>query len=460
MLSLAAFGGLGVLLSVTTGGQAAGPRDNLVLSILNRWSRTNRSGATDAVTASDPRETVGGTLEGQMFYVPALSAPDNRPLYRLYNPLTDDHRDSLSSSESGFQSEGTLGYPFKTQLPGTQALRRDATGSATFSNAPTSSPPASLGGSLPGTTSADAGTGAVLGYGFPRYANAGVSRLAVEGREVKLVANLVAGGAVAELTWNGKQFINNYDFGRQIQMAINLSHDAEAINPTEAGDLYGYPGSASVAWAHGSPLISAVVRGTTLATRCHPLQWKPQNWGGGAGNPVMWQGAFSKRVDLDFGGSPHVIRWISIVEFPSAEPFVNMEVVTAYLNAEFTRFYAYDAPTAAATEMTSLVPNGSCIDPAQDARLRTHAGGVILATSDGAYALGVYRKGTDNAFGLCKFLGFGGSGQYGFSTTKWNVLWRPPQGVQAGIRSVTCYLLVGTLSQVLNEAKGLYERGF
>jgi hypothetical protein len=457
---LISFCGLGLFLSLAAGGYASGPRDNLVLTILGRWKRSNGFGKTDPVTVSDPYEAMGGTMEGQMFYVPALPAADNQRLYRLYNRASDDHRDSLLPGEGDFRAEGTLGFPFKTQLPGTQAMRRDDAGNARLEVAPTM-PNTPL---LPGSGRLDevadgAPTGPPLGYGFPRFANNGVTRLSVEGREVKLTANLVAGGAISELTWKGKQFINNFDFGRQIQTAINLSREAEAINPTEAGDLYGFPGTTGVAWAHGSPQLSSSVSGTTLKTQCHPLQWKPQNWGGGLGNPVMWQGTFGKRVDLDFGGSPHVIRWITTVNFPSAEPFVNMEVVTAYLNSEFTRFYALNAVTGALAEMTDLVPNGSCTDPQQDTRLRPPAGGVILATDDGAYALGVYHKGENTSFGLCKFLGYGGSGQYGFSTTKWNLLWRPPKGVQPGPCSITSYLLVGTLNQVVAEAKGLYQRG-
>jgi hypothetical protein len=457
---LIVFFGLGLCLLLATGGDASGPKDNLVLAILGRWQRINGLGKADPVTVSDRDETMGGTMEGQMFYVPALPAADNQRLYRLYDRAGDAHRDSLLPGEGDFRAEGTLGFPFKTQLPGTQAMRRDAAGSARLEVAPTTPnlPQLPSSGRLDEVTG-DAPTGPLLGYGYPRFANNGVTRLTVEGRAVKLAANLVAGGAISELTWNGKQFINNYDFGRQIQIALNLSHEAEAINPTEAGDLYGFPGTSVVAWAHGSPLLSSSVKGTTLRTECHPLQWKPQNWGGGPGNPVMWQGTIGKRVDLDYGGSPNVIRWTTTVNFPSAEPWVNMEVVTAYLNAEFTRFYALNTVTGTNTEMTDLVPNGGCIDPQQDARLRPPAGGVIIATEDGAYALGVYRRSANTTYGLCKFLGYGGSGQYGFSTTKWNLLWRPPKGVQPGPVSISCYLLVGTLDKVVAEAKRLYQEG-
>ena len=81
-----------------------------------------------------------------------------------------------------------------------------------------------------------------LGYGFPRYGTQSEHPLVAQGSQVKLVANLVAGGAISELWWNGKQFVNDHDYGRQIQIAANLSGQAEAFNPTEGGDSFGPPG--------------------------------------------------------------------------------------------------------------------------------------------------------------------------------------------------------------------------
>ena len=46
-------------------------------------------------------------------------------------------------------------------------------------------------------------------------------------------------GAIHSLTWNGREFINSVDHGRQLQSASNLDGGtpitAETFNPTEAG---------------------------------------------------------------------------------------------------------------------------------------------------------------------------------------------------------------------------------
>ena len=42
------------------------------------------------------------------------------------------------------------------------------------------------------------------------------------------------GGAVDSLVWNKKEFINNWDHGRQLQSAITVQNYGECWNPTEA----------------------------------------------------------------------------------------------------------------------------------------------------------------------------------------------------------------------------------
>jgi hypothetical protein len=42
-------------------------------------------------------------------------------------------------------------------------------------------------------------------------------------------------GAIDSLTWNGKEFINSWDHGRQLQTAAFIEKFGECYNPTEAG---------------------------------------------------------------------------------------------------------------------------------------------------------------------------------------------------------------------------------
>jgi hypothetical protein len=421
--------------------------DNVAMNIVGRWWL---GGPTDHMSSTNPAEQPGGgTFEGQTFYLPAGAAAGRHPLYRLFSSPAFDHMDSTVAGEGGYSTETTLGYAFDGQVSGTAPVRRWYRGTwADHLTAFNGENPS--GYALEGT----------LGYGYPRWGNQGEPQFACQGSQVRIVGNYAAGGAISELWWNNKQFVNDWDYGRQIQIAFNLQLPGETDNPTEAGDKYGWPGVKPAGWAHGSPLLHAGVSGTTLTTTCRPLQWSPENFGGGSNNPVVWNGTISKQVDLDFAGSPRILRWITTVNFPSSSSFLDMEIVTAYLNDEFRRFWAYDAAADGLSEMTGAVPNGGCLDPSADARLRPGAGGVMISTNDTAYALGVYRKDPGNNFGLCKFIG-GSTGKYGGSTTKWNCLYRPGgAGVTAGPHSFTVYLVVGTVAQVRADMRSLYLQGF
>ena len=56
-------------------------------------------------------------------------------------------------------------------------------------------------------------------------------------------------GAIHSLTWNGKEFVDSFDHGRQIQSASNLDNGtpifAETFNPTEAGSRWDGRGDGS-----------------------------------------------------------------------------------------------------------------------------------------------------------------------------------------------------------------------
>ena len=44
-------------------------------------------------------------------------------------------------------------------------------------------------------------------------------------------------GAIDSVTWGGKQFISDYDHGRELQIAVTVDGHGECYNPTEAGSL-------------------------------------------------------------------------------------------------------------------------------------------------------------------------------------------------------------------------------
>ena len=104
---------------------------------------------------------------------------------------------------------------------------------------------------------------------------------------VTVNADLSWGGVIYELWWNGKQYVNHNDCGREIQTALFKPGlgDIE-FGPTEAGDrMY-----------HGSPVAEMRVTKRSLYTRSLPLQWDPRSYGGGGNNPVLYGGEFDRHA--------------------------------------------------------------------------------------------------------------------------------------------------------------------
>ena len=59
------------------------------------------------------------------------------------------------------------------------------------------------------------------------------------GSEIVITTTSRLAGAIHSLTWNGREFIDSHDHGRQLQSASNLDLEGpfhvETFNPTEAG---------------------------------------------------------------------------------------------------------------------------------------------------------------------------------------------------------------------------------
>ena len=59
------------------------------------------------------------------------------------------------------------------------------------------------------------------------------------GSEIVITTTSRLAGAIHSLTWNGREFINSVDHGRQLQSAANFDlrsrFTGETFNPTEAG---------------------------------------------------------------------------------------------------------------------------------------------------------------------------------------------------------------------------------
>ena len=403
-------------------------------------------------TSNDIKETPSAaTFQGQSFYVPPANDSGRIPLYRLLRSNNGDHMVSLSKTEAasaGYKYESTLGYPFSKTLVGATELRRWSGAKNTDHL---------LGFAHENTAAMGYIKEGIMGYGYARPGKTHVKLSTVSAAGVSLAANLAAGGAVWSLSFNGKQLINQHDFGRQLQIQLNLASKAGSNTPTEAGSRWSSP-TTSVGRRQGSPLISSSTAGGTLSTSCRPLQWDPDLHGGSKAYPVIWDGFLGKELELNYQGLGPVMRWTAVARLPKSTSYLEAEVASASLNMEFSRFWAYDASTGKLAQVTAQVPAGGCLSPTKDPRLEPKAGGVIISSSDQKHALGIYRSRGQRRFRLCRSAG-GTGGSQGTGYSRGSLLEQHPKGVAAGTQIWTAYLVVGTVQACKASMDKLYGAG-
>ena len=99
-----------------------------------------------------------------------------------------------------------------------------------------------------------------------------VIRASADGSEIVITTTSRLAGAIHSLTWNGREFIDSHDHGRQLQSASNLdlggSFHNETFNPTEAGSMHDGAGPMST-----SRLLWISAAGRELATVTQMAFW-------------------------------------------------------------------------------------------------------------------------------------------------------------------------------------------
>ncbi|QRK10399.1 hypothetical protein JQX13_10060 [Archangium violaceum] len=439
-----------------------------------------RQGSSDYLTTSSATERDSLPLSGAYYYVPKTLLPGVASLYRLQNG--SEHMDSPAFGEGGYTTEGVLGYPWATRQPGTVEIMR-AYNPANGDHALTLNDHLIT---FPGETLSGYQLEPLGVYGYPRFINTHTWMLSLAAGAITVTSNAVAGGAVWEWRHNGKQYINNHDYGRLLQAAIFSACPTteDCRNPTEAGDGTGDP-TPVPARAHGSPVVAFVNEPTSQYTESIPLEFVPGRVGGGADNPILYKDVrIAKRITPNYNGMPNVARYTTYITVPRAVSRATVEIPTAYLTADLDNFYTYDVvldEQGATPGPRKVTPPGETLEgmsaPCADRLLpgQTIAnvhfeplsgfGGVIISNAAKDKAMGIYgakpaQGGSVSAFGMWSFLcdtndtsTLGGSP----NTTKFSAV--NGAGLAAGQNVYDTWLISGSFEEVRSAMRRLYTNG-
>ena len=267
--------------------------------------------------------------------------------------------------------------------------------------------------------------------------------------EIVITTTSRLAGAIHSLTWNGREFIDSADHGRQLQSASNFDAGSrfipETFNPTEAGSRFDGAGTKSTSVLH-----ALIMKGNVLTTDNQMAFWlRPGEKSSGhlAKNTRTLSSHYLKKtVTIGSHGLPHAIGYDVTFTIPKEEQhrFAQFEVVTGYMPPEFSKFWTYDPI------MNKLSPLSD--GPGE----QPHP--IIFSTPDTKHAMGVWSaqqpsKGFEQA----------GYGRFRFKlekVVKWNCVFRIRQlkPIRTGAHVFKCYVMVGSLKNIVSTMGQLQRR--
>jgi hypothetical protein len=248
-------------------------------------------------------------------------------------------------------------------------------------------------------------------------------------------------GAIHSLKWNGMEFIDSHDHGRQLQSACSFDCAtgkefwAECFNPTEAGSRADGAGKTTT-----SKLLRFQAEGTELRTTNQMAFWlAPEEKSSGRpalNSTVLSEHQLTKRVAIGYKKLANIIEYETIFTVPKHERhhLGQFEALTGYMPREFNKFWSFRPGTGRLEELSD--GPGEQEFP------------VVFSTEKGEYAMGVFSpdqpsKDYENA----------GYGRFRFPTekvVKWNCVFRVKNknGIASGEHRFRVFVSVGTLEDV------------
>ncbi len=259
------------------------------------------------------------------------------------------------------------------------------------------------------------------------------------GSEIVIRTTSRLAGAIDSLRWNGKEFIDSTDHGRQLQSASSFDAGSpftvETFNPTEAGSVDDAAGSKTT-----SRLLHLIAKENYLQTTSQMAFWlSPTGKSGGKpakNSTLLSDHLLTKRVRIGEGKLPNVLAYDVTFGLPMGEKhqYAQFEALTGYMPVEFSRFWKFN-------------PESMVLEPLDDGP-GEQPFPVVLATESGSHAMGIIAR--DPAPRGMTGPGYGRFRFHHDKVVKWNCVYRlrDPNGIPAADYVFRQYVIIGDLDAV------------
>lgn len=257
--------------------------------------------------------------------------------------------------------------------------------------------------------------------------------------EIVITTSARFAGAIHSLSWDGVEFLNDTDHGRELQSACSFDispvANAETYNPTEAGSRKDGAGPTST-----SHLLEIAASGNHLRTRTKMAFWLAPGERSAdqlaRNTNTLSDYILTKDVRIGFQGNSSVLDYRVTFTVPEKAHHVSaqFEALTGYLPPEFEKFWQVNVQTR------KLDPLGDGPGEIKNP--------IVLATADGRHAMGIFAPSqnqsatTGPSYGRWKFSDA--------RVVKWNCVFRVYDAVAIPAGDYSYHLLVpvGTLAEV------------
>jgi uncharacterized protein (TIGR03437 family) len=122
----------------------------------------------------------------------------------------------------------------------------------------------------------------------------------VRGITARIGLNTAWGGSIVEASVNGVNYVNSHDTGREVQPSIydgSQPFGKEYIQCSGLTGIYGWnPNFAGDQYSHGSPVLAQSLTSDSIYIKTQPLEWCPDNKGGGPTTPVLSDMYFEQTI--------------------------------------------------------------------------------------------------------------------------------------------------------------------
>ena len=264
--------------------------------------------------------------------------------------------------------------------------------------------------------------------------------------EIVITTTARLAGAIHSLTWNGREFIDSSDHGRQLQSASNLDCgtpiSAETFNPTEAGSRRDGAGGKS-----SSRLLHWRVGPDSLQTLTQMAFWLVPGEKSGSNlaknTTVLSDHLLTKRVRIGFKNLQHVIAYDVTFSLPAGERHTHavFEALTGYMPAAFEEFRQFNPQTGELEPLSDGPGEGP--NP------------VVFTVPGGTHAMGIYAppQPAPNTVGPT----YGRFRFHAEKVVKWNCVSRVTDrnGIAPGEYAYRMFVIVGDTNTVRDSLRAL-----